>query len=222
MTWPRTAPLAVLLAVAPLLLLPSLALGAGGRLRAVQLSPDYRQVEAALAAAPEGAVASAPWGQYRRYPWNADRVSLDVLPRVLDRRVVVDDSLPLRSERVPGEDPVAGSITRALDDGTELSEVLRTAGIRFVVVDVHTGSEDLAAIERDDGTLLFSGRDLALVDLGPDERTGAAEPLTRVPSTVALLGAAISVLGAGAVLGALGLRWVRHRTRPDRTAPTRQ
>ena len=131
----------LLLALAPVSTLPAAAWGAGGRLTAVQVPASYQVLRAEVGAAPAGAVGSLPWGQYRRYPWNGNRVSLDVLPRLLDRRVVQDDSLPLRGGTVRGEDPVAAAVTADLAAGADPFEALAEAGVGLVVVDLASGAD---------------------------------------------------------------------------------
>ena len=59
---PRTAPWAVLLAVLPVLALPGLAWGVGGRLTAAHYPTDWQGLRAAVASAPPGEVAALPWG----------------------------------------------------------------------------------------------------------------------------------------------------------------
>ena len=107
----RTVPYAVLLGVLPVLALPGLGWGVGGRLGAADYPPSWSAVRAAVAAAPPGEVAALPWGLYRRLGFAGDRVVLDPLPRLLGCRVLVDDDLALSISRgTAGEDPgAAGS-----------------------------------------------------------------------------------------------------------------
>lgn len=210
---PRAVPLVLLAALAPLAVLPGLAGGAGGRLTAVQLPSDYAEVGAVLDRAPAGAVGSAPWGQYRRYAWNGSRVSLDVAPRALDRRVVLDDSLPLSTGRVPGEDPVAARVSASLASGGTLPDALRAEGVRYLLVEQATAGDLVAGAPV--GSVLFEGTELALLDLG---EPGAAAP-TADPSTVAVLGYALS---AGCVVVVLGLIVATRRGLVDRRRRTGQ
>ena len=66
---PRTMPYAVLLGALPVLALPTLAWGVGGRLAAADYPDDWRQLRTAVAQAPPGEVAALPWGTYRRLDW---------------------------------------------------------------------------------------------------------------------------------------------------------
>jgi hypothetical protein len=223
--WPRAAPLAALSALVPVALLPSLALGASGRLDAVQLPDDYARVAEVLADRPAAAVGSAPWGQYRRYDWNGGRVSLDILPRVLDRRVVVDDSLPLRDTRVPGEDPVAARLTRALDSGTLLPDALRNEGVRYLVVDVQSAEGELAALLARPGptaAVLHAGADLALVDLDPAGDVVEGVVPGRLPDWPGVVGAAATLVTTLALLALIVGTRVRRGRATRRRRPTRQ
>ncbi len=80
-----------------------------------------------------------PWSQYRRYAWNGSRVSLTLVPRMVDQRVVFDDSLPLAKGVVPGEDPVARSVSARIAAGSTPMQALGDEGVRWVVVEKHTG-----------------------------------------------------------------------------------
>jgi hypothetical protein len=57
------------LAVLPVLALPGLAWGVGGRLAAADYPADWLGLRAAVAQAPPGEVAALPWGTYRRLDW---------------------------------------------------------------------------------------------------------------------------------------------------------
>ena len=141
---PRTAPWAVLLAVLPVLALPGLAWGVGGRLAAADYPADWLGLRAAVAQAPPGEVAALPWGTYRRLDWAGDRVVLDPLPRLLDRRTLADDALPLSGVTVRGEDPRAARVSAGLAAGERLPE--RAAGGRRPV---RGGAPDPARLGRD-------------------------------------------------------------------------
>jgi hypothetical protein len=125
---------ALLLAVLPILVLPDLAFGVGGRLSPVRYPADLISLQRTLDYAPAGDVAVLPWLQYRRFGWDGNRILLDPLPRLLDRRVIVDDDLPLSSGTINGEDPRAARIGVALAAGQDAGMVLRSAGVRYVVV----------------------------------------------------------------------------------------
>jgi len=161
----RGLPYAVLLGLLPVLVLPSLAAGAGGRLAGVHYPASWTELRAAVAAAPPGDVAALPWGPYRRFGWNGDRVLLDPLPRLLPRPVAVDDDLPLSTGTVRGEDPRAAQITAGLQRGADLAGLLRDAGVRYAVV--HRGQPGAAQPEAALAGLpvRYRSADLLLVDL---------------------------------------------------------
>ena len=134
--------LAVLVAVLPLALLPSLAWGVGGRVTAVEVPADLRSVATMLSEQPAGPVGLLPWSQYRRYGWNGSRVSLTLVPRMVDQRVVFDDGLPLADGVVPGEDPVARAVGARIARGTPPLQALADEGVRWVLVEKDSGLPD--------------------------------------------------------------------------------
>ena len=132
---PTATAATMLLAGAPLLLLPALAWGAGGRLGAVGYPRSFAEARAAMAADPvPGAVLVLPWHLYLSFPWNGGRVVLDPAQRLFTRRAVTNDDLELTTLTVPGEDPwsplAAGLVTRSgpLVPGTE------RVGVRWVLM----------------------------------------------------------------------------------------
>jgi hypothetical protein len=208
----RTAPWAVLLAVLPVLALPGLAWGVGGRLTAADYPPDWLGLRTAVAQAPPGEVAALPWGTYRRLDWAGDRVVLDPLPRLLDRRTLADDALPLSSVTVRGEDPRAARVGAALAAGERLPDVLRAAGVRYAAV--HRTQPGSAATERALAGLpvLFTSRDLLLVELpGPTGPTPPDRPW------VAVAGLGAAAVGLAAVIVRRRPRLLRSGTPDERT-----
>jgi hypothetical protein len=192
---PRTAPYGVLLGVLPVLALPTLAWGVGGRLGPADYPPDWGGLRAAVHAAPAGDVAALPWGAYRRLDWAGNRVVLDPLPRLLDRPVLTDDALPLSSVTVRGEGARAAAVTAGLAAGQRLPDVLRAAGVRYAAV--HRTQPGSAATERALAGLpvLFRSPDLLLVELPGDV---APTPADR--PWVAVLGLGTAVLATLAVI----------------------
>ena len=144
--WRAAGPaLAVLVAALPVALLPSLAWGVGGRVTAVEVPADLRAAATMLSEEPPGTVGLLPWSQYRRYGWNGKRVSLTLVPRMVDQRVVFDDGLPLANGVVPGEDPVARTVTARIAAGTPPLDALADEGVRWVVLEKDTGLRDPVA-----------------------------------------------------------------------------
>jgi hypothetical protein len=209
---PRTAPWAVLLAALPVVALPTLAWGVGGRLAAADYPADWLGLRAAVAHAPPGPVAALPWGTYRRLDWVGDRVVLDPLPRLLDRPVLADDALPLSTVTVRGEDPRAARVSAGVAAGERLPDLLRAAGARYAVV--HRTQPGSAATERALAGLpvRYTSRDLLLVELpGPVAPSLAGRPW------MAAVGLGAAGIGTGAVIVRRRPRLLRSRTPDDRT-----
>jgi hypothetical protein len=120
---------------------------------------------------------------------------LDPWQRMLSRDVVVRDDLELVGRVVPGEDPLAASVT-ALGADPRADE-LRALGIRYVVVDKATAGQDAASSLPPDGTSLYDSRALAVLDLGPVS-VDARQPRARV------LVVTVDALAAGSWAVALG------------------
>jgi hypothetical protein len=194
----RFVPYAVLLAAVPVLVLPSLAIGASGRLSGVHYPDSWLRLRDTVAAAPPGEVAVLPWTLYRRFDWNRDRVLLDPLPRLLPRGVLVDDDLPLSSTTVRGEDPRAAAITAGLAaPGADVATVLAGAGARYAVV--HRTQPGAAGAEAALAGLpvLFRSDDLLLVRL-PGEPLPS--PGYRRVLSLGLIAAALGITSAAAVM----------------------
>jgi hypothetical protein len=202
--------LAVLVAALPVALLPSLAWGVGGRVVAVAVPSDLRSVATTLSDAPPGSVGLLPWSQYRRYGWNGARVSLTLVPRMVDQRVVFDDGLPLAGGVVPGEDPVGRAVGARIAQGTPPVQALADAGVRWVLVEKDTGLPDPLA----GGTLpastrvVHDGPNVRLLELSAAGRDGAA-PASAASTWGWVVTCVTWALAAGCVVAAT----VRRRRR---------
>ncbi|WP_067453473.1 hypothetical protein [Actinomadura macra] len=184
---PMVAPAAVL---APLLLLPTLAWGAAGELRAVRYPADWAHARQIIDGdrAP-GDVLVLPWAAYRSYPWNHGRRVLDPLPRYLHRRVIVNDAVTVAGRAgttVATEDPRAVRLGRIAATGAPPAATLRDAGVRYVVVDAA-----LTANAPSGGVEVLRGADLAVYRID-----GARpDPEQRVPVVpVVVVWAAVCIL----------------------------
>lgn len=193
---------AVGLSVVAPLLLPSLAWGERGRLEAVAVPPDLRRAASVLSDAPAGEVGLLPWRQYRRYTWNEGRVSLSLVPRMVDQRVLYDDSLPLSSGRIAGESARSASVTRAIDGGTDPWDAVVTLGVRYVVVEKASGLETPEP-PRGAGRVLADTAHVVVVEVGQRSGTpgSTADPGGRTGSTVGW-GVTLATLAAWLVLAA--------------------
>jgi hypothetical protein len=147
--WKAAGPaLAIFIAALPVALLPSLAWGVGGRVVSVEVPADLRVTSERLSESAGGTVGLLPWSQYRRYAWNGERVSLTLVPRMVSQRVLFDDSLPLASGAVAGEDPAARRVGERIAGGSTAFDALAAEGVRWVVVEKQTGLPTVAGLDR--------------------------------------------------------------------------
>lgn len=208
----RYAMVAVGAVAAPVLLLPTLAWGAAGDLRAVRYPDDWARARRIIAAdSAPGDVLVLPWALYRGYSWNHGRRVLDPLPRYLHRRVVVNDALIVGRTTIAAEDPRAVALGPAA--ARPDAATLRDEGVRYVVVDSETGRY------RPTGAVpVVMGPDLAVYRIdgaapGREDRVPAA------PVIVAWIAASVvvfwSFLASGTTLGLPLLGSIRSRS-PDR------
>ncbi|MBM0126998.1 hypothetical protein [Pimelobacter simplex] len=151
----------VLLVVAPLLLLPSLAWGALGDLPRSSYPQAWEDV--ADLVGPDDTTVVLPWeGSYRGYAWNHRRAVLDPAPRLLPGTVLVDDRVLLADRVVPAEDPRVVAIAQALAD-PEPAGALRAQGVRWVLLERGMGEPAVP-----DGRIAYDAGGLLLVDLVVD------------------------------------------------------
>jgi hypothetical protein len=128
--------LAIMAAIAPVLLLPGLAWGAAGRLHAVSYPASWLRARRLIDADPRpGAVALFPWASYRRYGWNERGAVLDPWPKLLSRRVLWNEALQVGAQTVASGDPATWRLARAVAAPGALTVALRSAGVRYVIVD---------------------------------------------------------------------------------------
>lgn len=181
-------PVLVGIALLPLVAMPSLAWGVGGQLRSADWPVDFAGAAAAVnrSTAP-GAAVVLPWHAFRSWSWNHGRTTLDPWPRLLDRRVLVNDDLELRQRTVPGEDPLARRVSELIAADRLTPAALRGVGVRYVVLDRRTVGQDASSRAlRDAGATTYDGPQVVVRDLGPV----AADPAPRwwllVPDGLAL------------------------------------
>jgi hypothetical protein len=122
--------------VAPALLLPGLAWGAGGRLHPVWYPAGWLAAARVIDAAPvPGDVLLLPWAADRRPSWNGGEAMLDAWPRLLSRPVIWNDGTQVGDVRLAPDDPRARRLDTIVGGQGPLSAALRAAGVRFVLVD---------------------------------------------------------------------------------------
>jgi len=155
----------LLLVVAPLLLLPSLAWGSLGQLDRSSYPSDWRAVAEHLDEHGPGRSIVLPWaGSYRGYDWNDDRAVLDPAPRFLPGEVLIDDRVFVEGTTIPSEDPLVDDVAVALAEENP-ETALRELGVRWVVVEKGMPSGPVPG-----GEPVYDGEHLTLVDLGEDVR----------------------------------------------------
>jgi hypothetical protein len=159
----------------PLVLLPGLAWGAGGRLRAAHYPADWARARAVVVADP-GDVLVLPWDAYRGYPWNHGRRVLDPLPRFLPARAILNDGVRVAVPHGPAialapEDPRARELDGLVRSGAPLTDALAARGVRYVAIDAAFPAGRLAGAER-----VVAGPDLALYRLSRTVATHESHP----------------------------------------------
>jgi hypothetical protein len=138
--------LGVLALLAPVLLLPGLAWGAGGRLRPVWYPATWLSAAHTLDASPApGSVLLLPWATYRTPTWNHGEVVLDPWTRLLSRPLIWNDGTQVGSVALTPDDPRARSLDAAIDGRGPLTATLRAAGVRFVLDDADGPPSEIAA-----------------------------------------------------------------------------
>ncbi|WP_236830173.1 hypothetical protein [Blastococcus sp. KM273128] len=182
------------LVVLPLVALPDLAWGVGGRLQPVAYPADWQRVRDALDGAEgTGDVLVLPFGAYRAFGWNDGRPQLDPAPRWLPLPAVTDDALVVGGRAVAGEDRRARAVAAAAGDPRALAAL----GVGWVLVERGTPGRAVPAAV---GSLpvVVDGADLRLHRV-PGARPAPGPSPVRVTAVVAAHGVALGVC-VGAVL----------------------
>ncbi|GLW95961.1 hypothetical protein [Microtetraspora sp. NBRC 16547] len=166
----RLGRLGLAAAAVPVLALPTFALGAFGRLAAVDYPGEWRRVQALVNADPApGALVSLPWGAHRAFAWNGGRVILDPATKMFARPVVWDDTLVVERRaggviRVAPEAPRARRIGDLVRGGHgPLTGELARQGVRFVLVERPNENEFLSRLPG--ARPIFRGGELLLLRL---------------------------------------------------------
>jgi hypothetical protein len=167
----------VLVMLAPVAVLPTLAWGVGGTLRPVEYPSDYAAVRAILAAdSRPGAVAVLPWRNYARFGWNPAGPLIQPLARVVGHTVIFDQDLVVTTggtaRTVPGEDTLARRVGQVVTgDQTVVSAGLGRLGVRWVIVDGPLAGHTLAGMRS-----IFRGGDLSLYEVPGVDEAAAGDP----------------------------------------------
>ncbi|ETK33626.1 hypothetical protein [Microbispora sp. ATCC PTA-5024] len=157
-------------AAVPVLVLPTFALGAFGRLGAAGYPDEWRTVQAVVNADPApGALLSLPWGAYRAFAWNDGRVVLDPATKMFARPVLWDDTLVVGLRgggriRVAAENPRARRVGALVSRPYgPLTAALAREGVRYVLVE---GPNENRFLPRLPGaTQIWRGSELLLLRL---------------------------------------------------------
>jgi hypothetical protein len=122
--------------LAPVVLLPGLAWGAAGRLRAVNYPATWLAAATKINDSPQaGAVLVLPWAADRTPAWNHGETMLDPWPRLLSRPVIWNDGTVVGHVALAPDDPKARALDALIGGGGPLTRDLTSAGVRFVVND---------------------------------------------------------------------------------------
>ncbi|MCA0179981.1 MAG: hypothetical protein LCH77_10395 [Actinobacteria bacterium] len=201
---------AVALTLAPLAILPGIAWGLGGTLRAHTVPGDLRATATALSDAPPGHVGALPWNQYRRYPWNGERLALSLAPRMVDQPVLQNDALPLRGGTIAGEDVRAAAVSTAIAEGVDPVAALRAQGVRYVLIEADAGTDAVGgqATIPAGARVIAQGESARAYDLGP-----APAIATQPASGPVRVGWIVTSAAWMLVLGSTLARMVRRRRR---------
>ncbi|MDP9342118.1 MAG: hypothetical protein M3Q23_08465 [Actinomycetota bacterium] len=126
---------AVILAILPISLVPTLAWGAGNGLASVRYPASWSQARAVMAADPvPGSVLVLPWHLYLPFAWNDGHIVLDPAQRFFTRPALTTERLELRSGTLPSEDPLARRADRVVSSGRPLGPALPSLGARYLLV----------------------------------------------------------------------------------------
>lgn len=193
--WVRPGVSALVCAAALIAVLPDLAWGVGGQMRAVHYPPGWRQMAERINADP-AQVAVLPAGTMRRFAWSGTAPVLDPLPRWLRADVLSTGDLVIAGRTVPGEGSRAREVQRRLLAGDDPS----TLGIGWLVVERGTPgpSIDTSALNA-----AYSDESIAVYRVGGTESVGAQE--NRIAVLAAHLLWAGLLIGAAVVLATQGV-----------------
>ncbi|WP_017581924.1 hypothetical protein [Nocardiopsis valliformis] len=213
----------VFLVLAPVVVLPGLLWGAGGRLAPVEYPGEWLAAREAVAADDRpGAVLVLPWSAYRGLKWSGEPVVvLDPAAKLFDRRTLWNDDLSVGTADggrvvVTGEDARAREAARLLEPDPEsglpgpelladpdaLAELLGGLGVRYVAVSAPvdnrfwSGAEELSVV--------VEGVDLTLLEVSDQHINADKDDISGLEVTGGLVtvGAIIwSIARSGSSLG---------------------
>ncbi|WP_116244886.1 hypothetical protein [Nocardiopsis sp. FIRDI 009] len=211
----------------PLMVLPGLVWGAGGRLVPVDYPREWLRARDAVAADDRpGAVLVLPWSAYRGLDWSGEPVVvLDPATKLFDRRTLWNDDLRVGvpdggTVVVAGEDARAREVARALEtdpatglpdtgDPEDLAGLLGGLGVRYVMVSAPIDNEFLlrapgvSAVVEGPGMSLFRVNDQ---HVKADKGRGTGLEVTGGLVTVGAIVWSVARSGSSLVLQRSGFR----------------
>lgn len=198
-----------------IVVLPDLAWGVGGAMRAVHYPAGWQQVAQRMDE--PGDVAVLPGGMFREFPYSGRVPVLDPAPRMVPHDVLQTGELPVSGATVAGEGTRAGVVEQLLLSGAAPAE-LAAHGVGWVLVE-HTSPGPLGAAERTlrQLTTVYSDHDLSLYRVPAPRDVSAKSPgLYRTIAIIAHLVWVLLLVGgvAAAVYGPI--RRPERAARPDR------
>jgi hypothetical protein len=179
----RVRSVAVLVAAAPVLLVPNLAWGLGGQLDTSRYPPEWTAVRAVVEAGPSGgSLVSLPWSSFRAYPWAGNVPVLDPAPRAFRRPVLGDQDVLVGRERIRGESGEADQVAAVLAAPGDPTPGLRRLGVRYVLIqadqpgaaEVRARFAEVGSIGEYDTLVLIS---LADTESGSSESSAGLAPV---------------------------------------------
>ena len=175
--------------VLPLMVLPGLLWGAGGRLAPAQYPDEWLRAQEIVAADERpGDVLVLPWSAYRSVAWAGEEaIVLDPATKLFDRRTLWNDDLSIGTPDgdtlvVTGEDVRAREAGRVLapdprtglpTDTEGLAEALGGLGVRYVVVSAPVDNQFW--FEGSAFSVVWEAGELVLLRI-PDQHINAGKP----------------------------------------------
>ncbi len=144
---------AVVCGAALIAVLPDLAWGVGGQVRAVHYPPGWTAVAAMINADPRP-VAVLPADSMRQFAWAGTAPVLDPLPRWISADVWSSGDLLIGGQTVPGEGVRGREVTELLLHGAS-RERLAEVGVGWVVAESGSPALDLPVAYRDGELTLY-------------------------------------------------------------------
>ncbi|MCW2751428.1 MAG: hypothetical protein JWR83_2538 [Aeromicrobium sp.] len=209
-------PVAVLAALLPIVALPDLAWGVGGKLEPTSYPSSWADARKVIATSKTpGDILVLPFTAYRRPTWNHNTSVLDPAGRYFDRVTVTNDELEVSGHPIAGEDPRAKRIGKILRSGKDVRPRLAREGIGIVVAE---GDALADAKSRGLTKPIFQGQGLIVFAL-PGAHPTAVDSYDRRAMIATWVVAGLTLL-----LGLIGAAraGVRRLDRKPAKNPTRQ